>query len=86
MTLLAESTVQSPLVVTLVGVLAAALLALAGAALKLVVQLAQMKTELTAIGTALAKMEKDPDIMRWSNYGRAVQAFNQAPTSPGGHP
>lgn len=79
----AEPVIQSPLVVTLVGVFAAAVVALAAAALKMVIQLSQVTTQLIAIQADIADIKRDPDVMRWSNYGRAVQAFQQTPPNPG---
>lgn len=77
---------NSPLVVTLIGVGAIALVTLAGAAIKTVIQLAQLKTQVTAIAQDIQNMKGDPDVMRWSNYGRAVQAFQGVPPTPGSTP
>lgn len=74
---------NSPLVVALISVGAIALVTLAGAALKMVIQLAQLKTQVAGIAQDIANMKADPDVMRWSNYGRAVQAFHNAPPNPG---
>lgn len=74
---------NSPLVVALISVGALALVTLAGAALKMVIQLAQLKAQVTAIAQDITNMKADPDVMRWSNYGRAVQAFQHVPPSPG---
>lgn len=67
--------IQSPLAVTLVGAICVALLTLAGAAIRIVVQLARMEANVAAIREDVANIQRDPDIMRWSNYGRAVQAL-----------
>lgn len=77
---------NSPLVVALISVGAVALVTLAGAALKTVIALAQLKTKVDAIAQDITNMKGDPDVMRWSNYGRAVQAFQQIPGNPGATP
>ena len=74
----AGSVINSPLVVALVSVAATALVMLAVAAVKVIVLLAKMASEITQIHTTLTEMKTDPDVMRWSNYGRAAQAFQQA--------
>jgi hypothetical protein len=79
----AASEIQSPLAVTLIGVLAAAMLTLAGAAVRLMVRIGQMQVQLTSILKEVSELKTDPDVMRWSNYGRAVQAFNMALPQPG---
>lgn len=86
---LADNTVQvlnSPFVVAMVSVAATAFVGAFIAAIKVVVDLAQIHTELKAINLTLTEMKTDPDVMRWSNYGRASQAFQQAQINPGGQP
>lgn len=80
--ILAESVINSPVVVTLIGVAAAALVTMAAAAMRMVIKLAQMQTELAAIRQDISDLKTDPDVMRWSNYGRAAQAFSQIPSGP----
>lgn len=71
--------INSPLVVTLLGIGAAGILSLVGATFRLVIQMAKFQTEIRsemqAIRQDLSDIKTDPDIMRWSNYGRAVQAM-----------
>lgn len=69
------STIQSPLVVTLIGIGVTSLVALVGAAFKMVVQLARMQFAIGQIQSDIVEMRNDPDVMRWSNYGRAGAAF-----------
>lgn len=80
--ILAESVINSPVVVTLIGVAAAALVTMAAAAMRMVIKLAQMQTELFNIRQDISDLKGDPDVMRWSNYGRAAQAFGQIPSGP----
>lgn len=77
MTILLEhaSAIQSPLVVTLIGIGVTSLVALVGAAFKMVVQLARMQFAIGQIQNDILEMKHDPDVMRWSNYGRAGAAF-----------
>lgn len=75
-----------PLVVALISVGATALVTLAFAAVKTLITLAQLKTDVSAIHTAITEMKADPDVMRWSNYGRAVSAFQNVPPVPGSTP
>lgn len=77
---------NSPLVVALISVAAVALVTLSGAALKVVIQLAQLKTQVSLIAQDIANMKGDPDVMRWSNYGRATQAFGHVPPNTGATP
>lgn len=77
---------NSPLVVALISVGATALVTLAFAAVKTLITLAQLKTDVSSIHEQLATMKTDPDVMRWSNYGRAVQAFQHVPPNPGATP
>lgn len=77
------SFIQSPLGVTLVGAACLALLTIAGAAIKIVIQLARMESAIQDIRGDIAGIKSDPDVMRWSNYGRAVQAGAMANTTPG---
>jgi hypothetical protein len=78
-----DALIQSPLVVTMVGVACTAMVVLAGAALKLVIQLAKMQSDINAIQKDITEIRTDADIMRWSNYGRATQALIQAPPQQG---
>lgn len=74
--MLAESTpfIQSPLAVTLVGAACVALLTIAGAAIRIVIQLARVEAAVQDIRGDITGIKSDPDVMRWSNYGRATQA------------
>jgi hypothetical protein len=78
------SIANSPLFVALVSVGATALVTLAVAAMKMVISLAQLKTEVAAIHSDIQDLKSDPDVMKWSNYGRAAQVFQQYPPQPGG--
>lgn len=65
---------ESPLFVTLAGIVCAALITIAGAAIKMVIQISGMQHDIKAIAQQVAEIKGDPDVMRWSNYGRAMQA------------
>lgn len=80
------SFIQSPLAVTLIGAACVALLTIATAAIKIVIQLARMESAIQDIRGDIAGIKSDPDVMRWSNYGRAVQAGAMANTTPGATP
>ena len=84
--LAAQSVFQSPLVVTLIGVGVTALLSLALAAIKMVVQLSNMQMAIAEMQKDVTELKTDPDIMRWSNYGRAVHAFGSIPPQQGAQP
>jgi hypothetical protein len=47
---------------------------LAGAAIKIVIQLARVEATITGIGADIITLKTDPDVMRWSNYGRMTQS------------
>lgn len=66
--------IQSPLAVTLIGAACLALITIAGAAIRIVIQLARMESAIQDIRGDISGIKSDPDVMRWSNYGRAVQA------------
>lgn len=66
--------IQSPLAVTLIGAACVAMLTIAGAAIRIVIQLARMESTITGIREDITSIKSDPDVMRWSNYGRATQA------------
>jgi hypothetical protein len=70
----ASAFLQSPLGATLVGVFCAAMLAIAGSAIKIVAQLSGMESTIKSIHDELHTLRTDPDVMRWSNYGRADRA------------
>lgn len=71
--------INSPVVVTLLGIGAAGILSLVGATFKLIVQMArfqsEVKSNMDAMRQDLSDIKHDPDVMRWSNYGRATQAM-----------
>ena len=78
--------IQSPLAVTLIGVACVTMVTLAGAAVKIVIQLARVEVALKRVSDEIITLKSDPDVMRWSNYGRATQALlvpqqNQGATS-----
>jgi hypothetical protein len=56
---------------------------LAGAAVKIVVQLAKMQSDITSLHASIATLQSDPDVMRWSNYGRVTQAMVPQQHTPG---
>lgn len=70
----AQPFIQSPLAVTLIGAACVAMLTIAGAAIRIVIQLARMESTITGIREDITSIKSDPDVMRWSNYGRATQA------------
>lgn len=75
--------IQSPLAVTLIGAACVAMLTIAGAAIRIVIQLARMESTITGIREDITSIKSDPDVMRWSNYGRAVQSGATAHMTPG---
>lgn len=77
---------ESPLFVTVAGIVCATLITIAGAAIKMVVQISGMQHDIKAIATQVAEIKGDPDVMRWSNYGRATQSFGVAQQTPGMQP
>lgn len=78
--------IQSPLAVTLIGVTCATLVTLAGAAIRIVIQLARVESTISSIHEELHTLRSDPDVMRWSNYGRMVQATSTAEQHTGVSP
>lgn len=67
--------IQTPLAVTLIGAACVAMLTVAGAAVKIVIQLARVEVALKQVTDEIITLKSDPDVMRWSNYGRATQAL-----------
>lgn len=76
--------IQSPLGVTLIGAACVAMITVAGAALKIVLQLARIEQTVKSVQDDLVEMKSDPDVMRWSNYGRAMQATQGLTPKAGG--
>jgi hypothetical protein len=76
---------QTPLAVTLIGVACATMVTLAAASLKIVIQLARLQDAVAGLREDVTSIKVDPDIMRWSTYGRATQANLPAPHIPGVH-
>lgn len=74
MIFLAASFAETPLGTTLIGAACMGMIVLVGAALKIVLQLARLEQQVKSLHDDLLTMKTDPDIMRWSNYGRAQQA------------
>lgn len=74
---------QSPLGVALISFACIALLTISGAALKILLDIARMQASVTALVERVGDVERDPDIMRWSNYGRATQALGVTPMQQG---
>lgn len=79
-----NSFVNSPVVVALIGAACTALVTLAVAGVRIVIQIAQLQTEIKSLHQDISDMKNDPDVMRWSNYGRAQQAFQQGSSMHGG--
>lgn len=67
--------INEPIVVALITVAATGLLTLAVAAMRMVVQLTRLQSTVAQIRETQLEMKADPDVMRWSNYGRATQAL-----------
>lgn len=76
---------QTPLAVTLIGVACATMVTIAAASLKIVIQLARLEGAVAGLRADVTEIKIDPDIMRWSAYGRATQANLPAPHIPGVH-
>lgn len=65
---------QSPLGVALISFACFALITIAGAAIRMVMQMTKMQSSIEVIVKDITEIKTDPDVMRWSNYGRAMQA------------
>lgn len=74
---------QTPLAVTLIGVTCATMVTIAAAAIKIVIQLARLEASVAGLHEDVTTMKVDPDVMRWSAYGRATQANLPQPHIPG---
>lgn len=81
--ILAQSFSQSPLGVTLIGAVCVAMITVVSAALKMVLQLTRLEQTVKSVHDDVIEMKGDPDIMRWSNYGRAMQATRGNSGQPG---
>lgn len=79
----AEPFQQTPLGVALISFTCFAMITMAGAAIKLVVQMTRMQASVTQLIVDVSNLKNDPDVMRWSNYGRAVQAMHGSQIPPG---
>ncbi len=80
MLLVATSFAETPLGTTLIGAACMGLIVLIGATLKIVMQLTRMGQQITSLHDDIMQIKSDPDIMRWSNYGRMMQSL---PGNPG---
>lgn len=77
---------QSPLGVALISFACFALITIAGAAIRMVVQMAKLQSSIEVIVKDITEIKTDPDVMRWSNYGRMTRATQGQPTQPGEMP
>lgn len=75
--------IQSPLAVTLIGAACVAMITATGAMVKMVIQLTRIEASMTKVQADIVSIKTDPDVMRWSNYGRVTQA-GLLPQSPPG--
>lgn len=75
--------IQSPLAVTLIGVACVTMVTITGAAIQIVVRLARMEATVKDIRDDIVTLKNDPDVMRWSNYGRMNQAALMQQGTPG---
>lgn len=66
--------IQSPLAVTLIGAACLAMITVAGAAIKIVIQLARLESSISGMREDITEIKTDPDVMRWSNYGRVTKS------------
>lgn len=66
--------IESPLAVTLIGSACVALIAFTTAILKMALQLTRVEASIADLRGDIAGIKQDPDIMRWSGYGRVTQA------------
>jgi hypothetical protein len=80
---IAQPFFQTPLAVTLIGVACAAMMTIAAASLKIVIQLARLEASVSGLREDVTQLKTDPDVMRWSAYGRATQANLPQPHTPG---
>lgn len=74
---------NEPIVVAMASVMGAALITLVGAILRMLNKLSKMESDLGYLRSEILELKTDPDVMRWSNYGRASQAFG-VPSGQGG--
>lgn len=79
----AQPFIQSPLAVTLIGAACLAMITMAGAAIRIVIQLARIESNMAGMREEISNLKNDPDVMRWSNYGRATQALPISHGTPG---
>lgn len=86
--MLAETTpfIQSPLAVTLIGVACATMVTLMASAVKVLIQLARMEALMKNVVEDITALKVDPDVMRWSNYGRMMQSPIGGQHQSGGTP
>lgn len=75
--------IESPLAVTLVGVACAALIAFTTAIIKMALQLTRVEASIAGLREDIAGIKQDPDIMRWSSYGRVTQVGLLPHQNPG---
>lgn len=66
--------IESPLAAALIGAACVALVAIAGAAFRIVMQLTRLESSVADIRRDITAIQVDPDVMRWSNYGRAARS------------
>jgi aspartokinase len=77
---------NQPIVVALVSIVGAAMITLIGAVFRMLNKLSKVDVQLTYLSQQITEMKSDADVMRWSNYGRAVQAGLVVPPGGSAHP
>lgn len=80
---IAQPFFQTPLAVTLIGIACGTMVTVAAASIRIVIQLARLESAVSGIREDVTAIKADPDIMRWSAYGRATRANLPSPNVPG---
>lgn len=76
-----SQTIMGQIIIPLVS---AAIVAIAGAMIKVVLDISSLKQSVKSIGDDIAEIKGDPDTMRWSSYNGGPHRGVQGRRQPGG--
>ena len=76
-----SQTIMGQIIIPLVS---AAIVAIAGAMIKVVLDISSLKQSVKSIGDDIAEIKGDPDTMRWSSYNGGPQRGVRGRRQPGG--
>lgn len=78
-----QSFAQSPVGAVLIPLVAGAVLAIAGALIKMMLDIASLKQNVSEISRDIVDIKNDKDTMRWSEYRSRSQRKRSSRVEPG---